>query len=302
MLVDKILKFLDSERLAADDPRLANLFMEGRERTTALFERLLARRDDKSTNVLRPSKLGHPCTRKLAYQKLGYTETDPMPTRTSLVFTIGDIAEVVLAVLGRAAISIYEPTWYFLPSISRMSLEFDGGKITGVCDDILITDKGPVLVEYKSMSSYSYDQMEKTQEIDNTFGYRTQHDLYREGYKKTLDVKQLPGLLVAYRKDSGNIQEVRTEDSLVHNLDRALKAAEELSRLITHPAIAGGRFDEEIFPRFALEDDKKKGYKRLAVQCRYCSWMHQCWEVDAGIGLEKVLRNKRNIWLVKDAK
>lgn len=302
MLVDKILKFLDSDRLDMSDPRFASLVKEGTNRASSIFLRVLSRRDDTGFTALRASKLGK-CTRQNAYQTLGVEETDSMPTRASLIFTVGDIAEAVLAVLGRAAIAAYEPSWHFLEEIPRGELKFNGGIIEGMCDDILITDGGAFLIEYKSMSSYGFDRMERDQEIDNAFGYRTQHDLYREMYRPILremytllfDVKRLPSLLIAYRKDSGNIQEIRTEESDPKVLTDARYTAQEIAKLV-----AGKPVRWEKFLRYPLVDDKQKGYKRVAVQCRYCPFMHRCWETDGGHKLEKVLRGKSNIWLVEN--
>lgn len=296
MLVNLILKFLDSDRLDISDPRFAPLIEEGTDRASSIFTRALSRRDDSNFTALRPSKLGK-CTRQLAYQTLGVEETDPMATRASLIFTVGDIAEAVLAILGRAAITAYEPTWHFLEEIPRGELKFDGGIIKGMCDDILITATGAVLIEYKSMSSYGFDRMERDREIDNTFGYRTQHDIYREMYKLKLGVRELSSLLIVYRKDSGNILEVRTEESDHDVLADAYEAALELAKLI-----AGKPVRWEKFPRYPLKDGKRKGTKELAVQCRYCPFMHQCWEVNGGHKLEKVLRGKSNVWLVENGK
>lgn len=296
MLVDKILKFLDSDRLAPSDPRFDLLLSEGVKRASSIFLRVLSRRDDSGFTALRPSKLGK-CTRQNAYQTLEVEETDPMATRASLIFTVGDIAEAVLAVLGRAAIAAYEPTWHFLEKVPRIEVKFNGGIVEGIGDDILVADNEPTLIEYKSKSSYGYDRMERDQEIDNTFGERTQHDLYREGYKQVLGVKELPALLIAYRKDSGNIQEIRTEESDPEVLRDARYAAQELAKLV-----AGKPVRWEKFLRYPLVDDKQKGYKRVAVQCRYCPFMHQCWETDGGHKLEKVLRGKSNIWLVENGK
>lgn len=294
MLVDKILKFLDSDRLAPSDPRFDLLLSEGVKRASSIFLRVLSRRDDSGFTALRPSKLGK-CTRQNAYQTLGTEETDPMATRASLIFTVGDIAEAVLAILGRAAIAALQPTWHFLEKIPRGELKFDGGIIEGMCDDILITDSGAVLIEYKSMSSYGFDRMERDREIDNTFGYRTQHDLYREMYKQALGVDWLPALLIAYRKDSGNIQEIGTQDSDSGVVANALYAAQELAKLV-----AGKPVRWKKFLRYPLVEDKQKGYKRVAVQCRYCPFMHQCWETDGIHKLEKVLRGKTNVWLVRN--
>lgn len=288
MLIEELYQFVSGDRFAdmQDDPRVKELFQFGLEKYQNLQQRLFFRKDDANgeVNIFRPSLLGK-CGRKLAYIRDGLQSTEPMQPRGWLSMLYGDMSELIISILLRAAVIKYDLPIRFL-KVEPASIEIAGIKIIGICDDLVETiDRQTLLTvfEYKALADAGFKKQELNIEIDNEFGYTVQHYLYMLMYKAQ------GGLFLALNKNVNLFHAVTTPELP----EGFLPWLEEKVKLLQDKTYKWSRLEAEV---------DKNGKLKLRPQCVYCEYKTPCWE---GVKVVKELENiyphgKRYVYRIEE--
>jgi len=255
MIVEKIDKLLE------DGDRLVGL-EEFKNTIEWALKRQLQRSETKAR--LRCSLLGH-CPRQIAYMLMGEDKKKLQP-RARITFLFGDVIEAIATTMIKSAEGIELID-------QQREIEFEGVK--GHIDGIIVVDNKKYLFECKSMSDFSFRDLQKYG-LDNTWGYLTQTNVYMEALG--LD----EAVLFAINKNTGAYDEVFIKKDL-----QIIEEAKETIRLIKKFEATGKlpprKFDfiPEVFRK------KETGKYILPVQCSYCAYLETCWSGQ----YEKVLKN-----------
>lgn len=195
-----------------------------------------------------------------------------------MVFLFGDLLEVGVSVLARLAgwKLLGKPDGEDEVSISIDLLPHRGEppqepvRISGHIDDLLQDEETGklVLVEWKSMSPYSYEDFEKNG-LTDIWSYESQCSLYCEA----LGIEEY--VLVAVNKANGMICDrvYRKNEHLVE------KAKEKLYRLLNYDELPERGYepiDEKKYNRSTKEYDPT-GRKILPINCALCGFRRKCW-------------------------
>jgi hypothetical protein len=272
----KILTYLESQGKTLNQ----SLLEEASKRLTAAFKRQLMEDRENQPGKLRMSSGGQ-CVRKQWYAYKGEKGED-LSGRTINTFLTGDLLEVGLSVLGRLA------GWQLMgkpDGEDEVALK-DLPDIKGHPDDILFVpeENKYYLIEYKTMSEYSYRKFEK-EGLDDAWGYQTQSSLYCEA----MGIEEY--ILVAQCKNTGHIC-----DRIYRKDDLSIGAAKGRWVVIKGSEDAPAR-EHSPEPEFKYNRSTKMydptGRLVLGIQCQYCSFKTQCYP-------EAVmeLKGEKPIWLV----
>lgn len=245
MIVNEINRFLTAE--SQDIPQA--ILDEAGKLASYSFARQFGKREERPA-TLRLSSIGS-CTRKQAYKILGYEDNGKeIDSRAKQVFFQGDICELAIVSLAKAAgVNITDS------GLDQKAIEFDG--IQGHADGVItIGDEQAgyerVLLEVKSMSSFSFKNFEN-QQIDE--GYRYQCNAYMEalGLNRTC--------IVALNKDSGVLAEwiIPKQKEIVDDIRNRIA----ILRAVT----------KETLPERPYHPDAK-GF--LPFYCLYCNVYKTC--------------------------
>ena len=240
MIVNLINEFLSKEGQTLDDALLQDV---GKLAQNA-FRRQFGVREVRSTLGL--SSIGQ-CLRKQAYKALGYAENGKeLDSRAKIVFFMGDLTEMAVLQLARAAgvaITDYGE--------NQASVEIDG--IVGHPDALGTIAGTKYLIEVKSMSSYGFKEFEKGQ-LDEAYRYQC------NAYMKATGMEQC--VIIALNKDAGVLGEMVIErDPLI------ITDIEQRIRLLKNAT-------QENLPDRAYKPDEK-GW--LPWNCLYCGHHGTCW-------------------------
>lgn len=247
MIVDKINKFLTQTDRKVSDAILEEV---GKLSTRAFKRQFL---EEKQTKTYRLSSIGH-CLRQQAYKALGFEEAGKeIDARSRMVFLMGDLTEVAVVGLAKAAGCQIAGT-----GDAQLEVDIDG--VVGHPDGVI---NGSVLLEVKSMSSYSFDEFERGKIQD---GYRYQCN----AYMSALGFEQC--CIVALNKDAGVLSE------MVISKDLAIVA--KIKQRIT----ALKKATKEDLPAREYQPDEK-GF--LPWPCAYCAFHRTCWPT-----INRVLKGK----------
>ena len=191
------------------------------------------------------------CPRQLAYAYHGFSPNGKeMDSRAYLVFWAGDLTEMTLVALAKVAGCQITATGF---GQLKVKLKIGDKEIEGHPDGLILHESELLLLEVKSMSSYSYEKFEKG-EIDGS--YIAQVNLYLAA----LGLKRC--VFVAQNKDNGVISEriVERDDALIEKLKTTLN--------IVLNSTKENLPDKPYAPN-------EKGI--LPWQCLYCKFWGTCW-------------------------
>lgn len=245
MIVDKINSYLSQSSRTVNDV----LRHEVEQLAGFAFERQFMTERGDYDGSLRLSSAGK-CARQLAYKYHGFPEAGKeIDSRASLVFWTGDLVEMTIVTLAKAAGVAVVATGF---SQLEVSIPVNGLHVNGHPDGLVIDNGETLLLEVKSMSSYSFDDFVKGM-IDES--YRTQINCYMFALKLKRCV------LVGYNKDSGVLHEMTIEFD-----PKIVKAAQENLIKVIHST-------KENLPERRYEPNEKGFYP---WQCRYCAFYKTC--------------------------
>ncbi|MBD3194070.1 MAG: hypothetical protein GF317_03380 [Candidatus Lokiarchaeota archaeon] len=260
MIVDKIYEYLSDKNKTIDEA----LRYEVEKIAGVIFKRqFMSETNEVEKGTIRLSSVGR-CPRQTAYMFHGFERNGKeIDSRARIVFWTGDLAEMTIIALGKAAgCQIYASGL----QQQRIHLIANGFSIPGHPDGIHIDDDNKVrLIEVKSMSSYGFELFQNNK-ID--FSYIAQINAYMEA--KKLDET----IMIAYNKDSGILSEriIKKDDNVVKEINNNI-----LLIINSSP---------ESLPEPPGEyEPNSKGF--YAWQCLYCPYWGHC-RTDA----EKVLVGK----------
>lgn len=204
MIVDKVNAFLNAEGKTIDEAILADIASLSKN----AFLRQFGTREERKAGI-RLSSIGR-CVRQQAYKLLGYEENGKaIDARAKTVFFMGDLTEIAIIGLAKAAGCDVSAT-----GDKQSSVEIDG--VVGHPDGLLRDSGETLLLEVKSMSSYSFKEFERgVLEI----GYRYQCNAYMEALKLKRCV------IVALNKDAGVLAEmvISIDPEIVQNIKERIK-------------------------------------------------------------------------------
>ncbi len=252
MIVDRINTYLAAEGKPIDEAILADVANLSR----WSFAKQFGEREDRP-GTLRLSAIGK-CIRQQAYKVLQFPENGKeIDPRARMVFAMGDLTEIVVVALAKAAGCDIRVT-----GDKQSTVQIDG--IEGHPDGILFESDKSYLLEVKSMSSFSFKDFERGV-IDD--GYRYQCNAYMHALNLTQCV------IVALNKDAGVLAEQ------VINLDPAI-VVDIKKRIVTLKAVTA-----DTLPRRPYEPNALGFYP---WQCLYCAYWVTCHPT-----AEKVLVSNR---------
>ena len=216
---------------------------------------------------LRLSEAGK-CPRQLAYKYHGYEKNGKqIDSRGRTVFYLGDQIELMVFARAKLAGVNIMGTGFDQQTVS---LKVGEHTIKGHPDGIVITDKGMMLFECKSMSSFSWKTFDKDGTIDES--YLTQINVYMHCLKLNKCV------LVGVNKDSG----VLSEHIYEYDPEIVKSAVENLKSVLESK-------DANVPRKYGPND---KGH--LVWQCVYCGFYGHCWPE-----AEKIVSSGRYVLKVK---
>ena len=246
MIVDKIYTYLSSEGKSIDEA----LRYEVEKLAGVSFRRQFMTDDEGvSAGKLRLSSAGK-CARQLAYSFHGFEKKGKeLDARSKIIFFQGDLTELMLSSIAKLAGCQLVAT-----GLNQATVKFkvNGQFIEGHTDGLLMESGEIYLVEFKSMSSFSFDRFQDGLVDDS---YLAQFNCYMDaaGLNKCV--------FIGMNKDNGVLHEmVFTKD------DKIVSASRQnlLSVLKSTP---------EALPSPAYEADEKGFYP---WQCLYCSYWGHC--------------------------
>ena len=197
MIVDKINKYLTEHGKDLDK---ALSYEVGLLAQWSFERQFMTDNDAVSNGKIRLSASGK-CPRQNAYKFHGIEpKGKEVDSRSKFTFFAGDICEVAITMVARAALKKYGGG--YLTSTGRdqvvIQLPVNGHMVEGHPDGLYIQDKTIRLVEIKSMSSFGYQKFDRG-EIDDS--YIAQINVYME----CLGVNEC--VFIAYNKDSNVLGE-----------------------------------------------------------------------------------------------
>ncbi len=251
----KIAQYFESQNMTVSEA----LINEASKRCGESFKRQLMEDRQDQTGRLRLSAGGQ-CVRKQWYSYKG-CEQEKLSSRTVITFLNGDLLEVAASILGRLS------GWKLLGKDQKEDVVTVDG-IEGHIDDLLEENGKIYLVEYKSMSEFSFRRFEK-EGIDDAWGYQTQASLYCEALG--LEEYVLVGICKntghicskVYPKNKSMVEAARNRFQVVKNADNA--PAREFT---PEPETKYNRSTKVYDPT---------GRSILGIQCSYCGHKDRCW-------------------------
>lgn len=205
---------------------------------------------------LRMSNLGTPCARKLWYHINSTSQSEPLPASTLNKFLFGDLTELHLLGLCKAA----------------------GHEVTGLQDQMDIRGiKGHrdcvidgMLFDIKSASSFAFRKFsEHRLRQDDPFGYISQLSsyLYASRNDPLVRDKTRAGFLVQ-DKQLGHIC-VDIYD-LSEEINKKEEEVEKLQEMVSLESPPDRTFEPVPYG--------KSGNMCLPTNCSYCEWKYNCWD------------------------
>lgn len=221
-----------------------------------------------------PSEVGHPCMRKLWYDRW-YDPKTMKPTekigpQAKFKFMYGDMLESIavplLKATGRVITGVDERLERKFTDASGYTWTISGRT------DVVVDD---CVVDIKSMSGISY-RMYTTKGIPgaDTFGYRWQLHTYNWLRNKAND----SGLL-GINKENGAVDFIRNETTVLAQVETRLQAI--ASSIVSQSHVPSGLPDEP---------EGASGNRKVSSVCSYCKYKEECWRgANGGAGLRLFL-------------
>lgn len=212
-------------------------------------------REDQPRGTLRMSNLGTPCQRKLWYEVNNAGEGEALRPSTRIKFLYGDMLEVLLLNLARAAGHTVEGTQ------GELSILGVKGHRDAVIDGITI--------DVKSASSYGFRKFQDGNlRNDDPFGYISQLSSYvyagRQGETK---VHPTLGAFLVINKENGEL--CLDMYDFAGELENKENEVQSLISMATQP--------QPPERAFAPSPDGQSGNLKLGVNCSYCSFKKLCY-------------------------
>lgn len=203
--------------------------------------------------VLRMSKFGTNCDRRLWYDINTPSEAEPIEPWARYKFLYGHLLEEL-------TLFLVEETGR---NVTKRQHEVELHGVKGHIDAIV----DGVLLDVKSANSRSFDKFKNHRlDYDDPFNYKSQLDLYSEALKDDPDLK-VKGeyAFLAIDKELGHLV-----------VDRYRKETRDWKRIIDDKRDMLGRPKP---PDRGFEDkpDGKSGNRTLGTECKYCPYKHTCW-------------------------
>lgn len=195
---------------------------------------------------LRVSNLGDKCDRRLWYSVNHPELAEPLSAATRIKFLFGDILELLLLFLAKAAGHTVENEQ------AEISINGVKGHIDGTIDR--------ALVDCKSASTYSFAKFrDHGLESDDAFGYLTQLGAYGS------QVGEGNNHFLAIDKQHGHVV-----------LDSWPKAKEDFGALVARKRSV---LSSSAPPERGFHDEpfQASGNRKLGVSCSYCPFKFHCW-------------------------
>jgi len=263
MLIEKINKYLTEEEKITDK----SISYEVSLLSQWAFERQFCNNEEPaSKGKLRLSAAGQ-CPRKLAYAYHGIEKNGKeIDGRRRLTFFAGDVSEITITLLAKLALKKYGGGVLLATGREQATVKFkvNGIEIEGHPDGIFWDFQKGRLLECKSMSDYSFRELEKGEISEE---YLAQDNCY-------LDALNFGECIhIGYNKNNSIMFEkiVKRDPKVVEECKKNL-----LSVLISTP---------EKLPEPKYPEPDEKGF--CSWRCLYCPWWGIC-KPDA----EKVLIGK----------
>jgi len=192
------------------------------------------------------SSAGHPCARKLVYDRLNWQEKLlPNPTKL-LIFREGNLhEEAVTRLLQDAGLQIIE---------TQRPFEWPELEVRGRIDGRLKLDGRKVPLEIKSINSYGFDKINSVEDMRNSSkwwerGYYDQFQLY------LFMANEEEGIMLFKDKQSGKLKQL----TIPINYEYAEQVAKKLELVNSH--VKAKTYPDRINDR---------------TVCQYCDFRHIC--------------------------
>lgn len=195
------------------------------------------------TSPLRMSSSGK-CARQVAYQLHGF-ESEPLPSRSIMVFRLGNTIETEV----RALIEKYCPDLDVTFPNETISIEIDGVTVTGHVDGLIGSD---TILEVKSINGRRFASLGRE-------GIPEDYQAQATAYMKALNRNKT--LFIFYCKDTSHLKEM----FFYYDEERWEEIEENFVSVI--------RSTKDSLPerKFAPKNGK------LVWQCSYCSFNKHCY-------------------------
>uniref|UniRef100_A0A6M3LQW7 Putative PD-(D/E)XK nuclease superfamily protein n=1 Tax=viral metagenome TaxID=1070528 RepID=A0A6M3LQW7_9ZZZZ len=265
MIVDKINAYLSSENMTVDEAvRYEIEKLSGWTFRRQFMERI--ERDSKGKLYL--SSVGK-CTRQLAYGFHGFEKSGKeIDGRARVGFWLGDLIEITILGLAKLANVNIMATGMNQLTVSLAVNGFDD--LYGHPDGLLFEDGSLILVEIKSMPSYTFDRFEKG-EIDDSY------------------VWQVNAYMQAMKLDRCCIVVINKNNSVF--AERIIQKDETIIQKMFQKITSVIKSDIDHLPEHDYSANEKGIYP---WQCLYCAY-HKLCHLKAQI----VFSGKRNILIEK---
>jgi len=253
MIVDKIYTYLNEEGKTIDEAVLEQALVQFRR---VLVRQLMKDREERPGRLY-VTRFSHPCARKGAYQYHGFKGEDLQP-RVKLNFLLGDMVELALMSVAKLAGCDIDlgNTW--------VSLKIDGQEIGGFIDGLYSDGEKLYVAEFKKVSPYSFQRIEK-EGIDDTWGYISQV----HAYMKALQIPRAVFVVSDGQTGALNERVVRFDEQI-------MEAMEERGRAIL-ASTPDGLPPRAFLPIEETYYKKPTGKYKLDLQCSYCDMKGHCW-------------------------
>lgn len=251
MIVEKINEFLTKEKKTLDEGFKYLLKQEFSQLSGFSFEHQFLSDRKESDGELRFSSCGK-CPRQLGYayhkEEKNGKEIDSRGLRT---FFIGDMTETMLVLLAKVSgVAIFG---YGLQQ-PKISFKIGDKEIFGHPDGFIIHENKVLVVEFKSMSSFSYAEFEKGN-IEESYVFQANANMYASGLDSLV--------FVAFNKDNSMLSEklIQRDEKIIE------KIKENLTAVLNSTPLS--------LPDRAFEPNEK-GF--LPWNCAYCPYWQTCWK------------------------
>lgn len=216
-------------------------------------------RSNRPTNELYVTQFTSPCPKRVWYNvNTAAFEKEGVRGSNRFKFLYGDLIEE--SVLYIAELAGHEVT---LPQ-ERLSMNVDGWIVTGRIDALI----DGVLVDVKSMESFSYERFEKGT-YEDKFGYYNQLGIYKYLLEVTRGIPIPEAGLLAVNKQNGKICYREVDPSLL------VRAPAVMYDVLRNPS---------IYEDNPTRDTKVvSGLKCLGAGCSYCPFKFNCYESEGGL-------------------
>jgi hypothetical protein len=217
--------------------------------------------------TLRMSNMGTPCKRKLWYHLHAPHTGEPLPPQAYLKFFYGDILELLVLSLAKAAGH----------DVAGMQDELSIGGIVGHRDAVI----DGITVDVKSASPYSFLKFKDGLVPDSDpFGYLSQLSSYvYAGHRAEGPDRVHPnrGAFLVIQKVSGEIcLDQHWFESEVENKEQEFLDTIQLTSDPDNPPARGFEPVNDGYYNSKKKEFVPNGNKVLSLNCSYCEFKHEC--------------------------